>query len=348
MNTNGQVSGDAQAGNGGAAPHPAPGPAASMTQEHALVVDNAAAGAYRRLVLQAPVIAERARPGHFVACATGPRNGSGSLLLRRAFSLHRADPATGTIELVVADHAPGTHWICTRAPGELLDLLGPGGRGFALPQDDSACVLVGGGYGSAPLFWLADELRARGNRADLVLGAANTPRLFGHDLHQRAPHAAGEAGPGSGMTYLVTEDGSLGSRGRVSDVLGEVIAAAQARLVYACGPMAMLRAVHQLAHPLGVPTQLAVEESMACGIGVCMTCVLPVVGADGQTRMARSCVDGPVLSGASLRWDAIDIAAGRATSRVPSDCLGAPLPPAHSPNDRKAADTAVTEPGENR
>jgi dihydroorotate dehydrogenase electron transfer subunit len=98
-------------------------------------------------------------------------------------------------------------------------------------------------------------------------------------------------------------------------------------VVYACGPMAMLRAVADLAATRGIPSQVAVEESMACGIGVCMTCVLPVAGDDGVTRMVRSCVEGPVFRGNALRWDAIraggpDSATG---SAVPDDCLGAPL-----------------------
>jgi dihydroorotate dehydrogenase electron transfer subunit len=79
----------------------------------------------------------------------------------------------------------------------------------------------------------------------------------------------------------------------------------------------MLRAVAEIAIARGIPSQVAVEEAMACGIGVCMTCVLPVRGDDGVTRMARSCVEGPVFMGEQLRWDAL--------GSVPSDCLGAPV-----------------------
>jgi len=78
-----------------------------------------------------------------------------------------------------------------------------------------------------------------------------------------------------------------------------------AQVIYACGPMEMLRAVGDVARTAGIPAQVAVEESMACGIGVCMTCVLPVVGDDGQTRMLRSCVEGPVFRGDRVRWDDI-------------------------------------------
>jgi dihydroorotate dehydrogenase electron transfer subunit len=87
-------------------------------------------------------------------------------------------------------------------------------------------------------------------------------------------------------------------------------------VVYACGPMAMLQAVTEVASNVGVTAQCAVEESMACGIGVCMTCVLPVRGEDGVTRMLRSCVDGPVFRGEQVRWDCV--------GTVPEDTYGAP------------------------
>ena len=90
-----------------------------------------------------------------------------------------------------------------------------------------------------------------------------------------------------------------------------------ADVVYACGPMPMLRAVHEIATAYGAHSQCAVEEAMACGIGVCMTCVLPVVGDDGQTRMVRSCVEGPVFRGDRVRWDDL--------GTVPADAVGEPL-----------------------
>jgi dihydroorotate dehydrogenase electron transfer subunit len=109
----------------------------------------------------------------------------------------------------------------------------------------------------------------------------------------------------------------MGERGRVSDVLPQVLDRTGADVVYACGPMAMLRAVTEIAGERGIPTQVAVEESMACGIGVCMTCVLPVVGDDGVSRMVRSCVEGPVFLGDRVRWDDV--------GTVPEDVLGAPV-----------------------
>jgi NAD(P)H-flavin reductase len=98
----------------------------------------------------------------------------------------------------------------------------------------------------------------------------------------------------------MTDDGSAGRRGWVTDAVAEQVGGVG--VVYACGPMGMLRAVAELATAAGVPSYVAVEESMACGIGVCMTCVLPVVGADGRTRFSRSCTEGPVFGGDRVRF----------------------------------------------
>jgi dihydroorotate dehydrogenase electron transfer subunit len=108
-------------------------------------------------------------------------------------------------------------------------------------------------------------------------------------------------------------------------VLGEVVDRTTASVVYACGPMGMLRSVTEVADRHGAVAQVAVEESMACGVGVCMTCVMPVTGNDGLTRMVRSCVEGPVFRGDRVRWDAFADGIGR----VPDDAVGAPRAGGH-------------------
>jgi dihydroorotate dehydrogenase electron transfer subunit len=120
---------------------------------------------------------------------------------------------------------------------------------------------------------------------------------------------------------ITTDDGSAGLQGRVSDVIPDLFMRGQSAVVYACGPMPMLRSVADLAKQRNIVSQVAVEESMACGIGVCMTCVLPVIGDDGITRMSRACVDGPVFRGDKVRWDDL--------GTVPADCLGAPKDGGH-------------------
>lgn len=298
----------------------------TAAQVLAEVLENRPAGAYRHLVLRAPEVARDARPGHFVACAVGGTESA--LLLRRAFSLHRADAEAGTVEVVVARHGPGTRIIAALRAGETLDVVGPLGQPFALPERPVATMLVGGGYGSAPLTWLAEALRENGSRVDVVVGAGDAHRLFGEE---------GARGVADSVT-VTTVDGSAGTAGLVTDVMPDLMAEHGTTVAYACGPMAMLRAVHEVAERCGATSQLAVEESMACGIGVCMTCVLPVRWPDGSTRMTRSCVEGPVFAGDRLRWDAI-CAAG---SAVPDDALGAP---ATVPAPSEAAGPVAIAPG---
>lgn len=256
-------------------------------------------GAYTRIAVHAPAIVDAARPGQFVAFAVGgPVSG---LLLRRAFSIARIGPA-GTIEVVVAPVGPGTRWLTQRVAGDRVDIVGPLGRPFPLPVaaergHGPRALLVGGGYGAAPLFALAGLLRTRGCDITMALGAATADKLYGVPEARRI----------ADRTAFATEDGSLGVTGRVTAAFDPLLS--DVDLVYACGPMAMLAAVARLAGAAGVPSHIAVEEAMACGIGVCMTCVLPVRprgthGAAG-VRMVRACTEGPVFPGDAVQFDLI-------------------------------------------
>ncbi len=253
-------------------------------------------GAYHAMTVVAPGMAELTRPGHFVAVQVGGLESS--MLLRRAFAIYDVKERGvygGTVEFVFAVHGKGTAWLASRRPQDKLDLVGPLGQPFKLPKDPVTATLVGGGYGSAPLLPLASALRDRGCRVDFVLGAGSADRLFGQLDAKRI----------ASSIEVTTDDGSMGRLGRVSDVLPQLLDRTASDVVYACGPMAMLRAVSELAAEREIPCQVAVEESMACGIGVCMTCVLPVIGDDGLTRMVRSCVEGPVFLGDRVRWSDI-------------------------------------------
>jgi dihydroorotate dehydrogenase electron transfer subunit len=270
-------------------------------------------GAYHLLRFVAPGVALGARPGQFVAVAVG--GDTSAHLLRRCFSIHKVSPGDGTVEVVVAASGPGTRWLTELSTHDEVNIIGPLGAAFPLPSEPVACVLVGGGYGSAPLFWLAAALAERGCHIEMILGAGGQERLFGVAAARRAAY---------GVT-VTTEDASMGIKGRVSDVLAGVIGRSHADVVYGCGPMAMLRSITEVATAHAVIAHVAVEESMACGIGVCMTCVLPVVGDDGLTRMVRSCVEGPIFRGDRIRWEAFD----NGSCRVPEDAYGAAAMGAH-------------------
>jgi dihydroorotate dehydrogenase electron transfer subunit len=270
------------------------------------VITNKRVGAYHHLTFVAPGMAELVKPGNFVAIAVG--GPESSMLLRRSFSIYASTSRGvygGTIEIIFAVAGRGTAWMSRLNPHDPIDVVGPLGRPFALPKDPVNTLLVGGGYGSAPLFSLSEALRARGSRVDVVLGAGTSDRLFGQLEGRRHAHSL----------TITTDDGTAGVQGRVTDVLPELISRHGTDLIYACGPMAMLKAVADLGSQLGIVTQCSVEESMACGVGVCMTCVLPVRGRDGVVRMLRSCVEGPTFDGSTVLWDAV--------GTVPPEALGA-------------------------
>src|SRR5215211_9372401 len=278
------------------------------------VLERRRVGAYHALTLLAPRIAGQARPGQFVHLLAGEDR---SFPLRRPFSIHRAErprgsggppgwppggmggsggpgPALGTVEVVFDVVGAGTGALSRLRPHDVVDALGPLGRPFTPPETPTGCVLVGGGYGTAPLYFLATELRPRRCRVDFVIGAASAGRLLDAMEAKRLGHSL----------TLTTDDGSAGRRGQVTDPLGDLLARTGAGQVYACGPMPMLAAVSRVAAAAGVPCQVAVEEQMACGTGICFSCVVPVgvEGPTGLTRMARSCLEGPVFEGTAIAW----------------------------------------------
>ena len=264
------------------------------------------AGEYVEFTIVAPRIASAFKPGHFLAVAVGGENTA--MILRRAFAIAGATPGdtfAGTVQFVVAEHGPGTRWLVQRRAGETLDVVGPLGTPFPIPNGAAPAVLVGGGYGSAPLLPLAQRLLEQGAPVEIVLGAASANRLYGELAAKRLV----------GQVTVTTDDGSAGQKGLVTEVLPAAIERVHAEIVYACGPMPMLRAVGDIAKARAIRAQVAVEEAMACGIGVCMTCVLPVRGADGTSRFVRSCVEGPVFDALNVRWADV--------GSLPADLVGA-------------------------
>jgi dihydroorotate dehydrogenase electron transfer subunit len=281
-------------------------------QVKARLISNKKVGSYHHLIFAGDGIATGVRPGHFAAVAVGDENSP--MILRRAFSIHKAAEITSrgsTLELIVAAHGPGTQWLVAQHEGAIIDVVAPLGKPFALPKTPANCLLVAGGYGSAPMVYLAQELIARGCKVDIIFGAGTESKLF--DVLEAKRLAR--------YFEITTDDGSVGTEGRVSTAMPAMMAKGETEAIYACGPMPMLQSVANLASKSNIISQCAVEESMACGIGVCMTCVLPVIGDDGITRMVRSCTDGPVFRGDKVRWDEI--------GSVPADCLGAPKSGGH-------------------
>jgi dihydroorotate dehydrogenase electron transfer subunit len=263
----------------------------------ATVVSNKRIGQYHQILLNIGEVVRSCRPGNFVAISVGGDNSG--LILRRAFAIsrvsHRSDKGDGTMELIVAPYGSGSTWLCLQMEGSSLDIIAPLGTAFGIPTVPAQALLIGGGYGSAPLFGLAEVLKSRGCRVDMILGASTASKIYAPIEGKRSVSSL----------KIYTEDGSTGILGKVTDPIPSLIRDGVVDVMYSCGPMGMLGAISRIANEADIVHQCAVEESMACGIGVCMTCVLPVVNLDGDVAMLRSCIDGPVMDGARVKWDQV-------------------------------------------
>ena len=271
-------------------------PIRSAVCEAAVLSHEGRGAGYRLLRLSAPAVAAAAAPGQFVHLRVPALEASA---LRRPFSICDADPATGTLSVLYKQVGRGTAAMAALAPGDRVDLMGPLGRGFPLPPPDAAPLLVGGGYGVAPLYFLARTiLRGRPDAAPhLFVGGRTASDLLLLDEFR----ALGVA------VHPATNDGSLGERGLVTIPLDAFLRAAGPSdgkpVLYACGPSPMLRALDERALAGGFPAWLSLDRRMACGVGACCGCAQKARGPDGAVRVAMVCSDGPVFPQGSIVWD---------------------------------------------
>jgi dihydroorotate dehydrogenase electron transfer subunit len=240
-------------------------------------------GAYRVLRV-ADVETPEPRPGQFAMIAAAERWGGGEgerPYLARAFSIARR--RVGESQFLLEDVGPGTRRLCELREGEGLWALGPLGKGFEAPTARRRAILVGGGVGIAPLAILQDALEAEAEReVTVLLGFRDGARAEGAALLRGA--------------QVATDDGSVGHRGLLTELLSKELYSDSRAQVYACGPAPMLEAVRAMCATRDVPAQLALEAGMACGFGACYGCAVPKRGG-GYLRV---CVDGPVLDAAEL------------------------------------------------
>lgn len=265
-----------------------------MKRARAEVLNVRRFGVYHSITVVAPEVAERARPGQFVSI--GMPQGR-SFIFRRQFSIHEASRRggwAGTLEFVFDRHGPGTSWLAGVRVHEFLDVIGPLGTAFAYPAKLNACLLVSEGHASAPMYFLAQELRARGKRVDMIVGAETHEHVFKPIEGKRL----------SQTFSIVTADGSLGERGTVLDALPGMLETTGAEVVYAAAPRPTLRAIAEMCLEREIPSQIAIEDEMPCGTGLCYTCAIPVIRKDGAGYdNLRACAEGPVFNPARILWD---------------------------------------------
>jgi len=239
--------------------------------------------------IAAPEIARTALPGQFLHIRCSPADAP---LLRRPISISRIGRAEGWVEFVYRVVGEGTLLLSRAKPGEELDVMGPLGTPFrADAGTDARHILVGGGVGIPPMLALAEHLwdAREAGRVEVLLGGRTADLVLCEDDFR-----------GLGVEPRVsTDDGSLGRAGLVTELLDAALRQGGERRVYACGPVPMLRAVDNVCRAHGVPCQVSFEARMACGVGACLSCVIPT-----STGYQRVCTEGPVFPSEDVVWTA--------------------------------------------
>jgi dihydroorotate dehydrogenase electron transfer subunit len=243
---------------------------------------------YFRVVLRAPGIAPLVQPGQFVHLRILPLQDA---LLRRPFSVFQV--AGDTFSVLYKAVGKGTAALSRMRSGEKLSVIGPLGRGFTLPAaGDEMPLLVAGGYGMAAMYLLAQRSPRLGmvfvggrRRADILCEPEF--RALGWEVR------------------VTTEDGSHGERGLVTEaLLAELRSRSGRRKLFACGPTPMLRAVAGIAAEFKLAAELSMDEHMCCGVGVCLTCVIPIQAGEGW-EYQRTCTEGPVFEAGRVLWEGV-------------------------------------------
>ena len=222
-------------------------------------------------------LAQDARPGQFV----GLYPKSGAELLPRPVSICEADKTNNRLRLVYRIAGKGTKEFSHLKAGGKIAVLGVLGNGFPLGKAEGKKVfLMGGGIGIPPMLELA---KAMDEKKQILLGYRNKDLFLEEDLEKY------------GDVYVATEDGSVGTKGTVMDIIKAY--SLQADMIMACGPMPMLRAIKEYAAKQGMDAYISLEERMACGVGACLGCVCKTTEEDAHSHVhnARICTEGPVF-----------------------------------------------------
>jgi len=244
---------------------------------------------YVLMRLASPAVGRGARPGQFVMVKV---TAEPFPLLRRPLSIHDAGASGFSLFFKVC--GLGTDILARRRPGDVLDVIGPLGTGFSVSEEfrGKRVLLVGGGRGAAPLYFLGRELKALGARVGVLYGGRCVS-----DIPLRHEFEAAGLAPACS-----TDDGTFGFRGLVTELLADEAARGPADFVFVCGPEAMMSAVAAKVREQGVPAEFSLESMMGCGIGACWGCVRRVRSRDG-TGWTKICEEGPVFAGDRIVWE---------------------------------------------
>jgi dihydroorotate dehydrogenase electron transfer subunit len=238
---------------------------------------------YWRMVFDAPKLAQAVKPGQFVHIRTDEHGLQP--FFRRPFSVYRAQKY---VEIFYQTVGPGTRLLSLKQKGDLIDVLGPLGTGFVMPpQDTRLIVMIAGGIGIAPMLILSDVLKKK--KYDLMLLFGGRDRGHVYPMKEFKDNGV--------KVHIATDDGSVGTKGKVSVLFDKIDKAPGPAFIYACGPNPLLKAVQALAAVKGMAGQAACEETMACGLGACLGCSI-----ETNRGFKTVCYDGPCFDLAEVKF----------------------------------------------
>jgi len=235
--------------------------------------------------LSAPEVSREAQPGQFIHLRCTEQYDP---LLRRPFSIHKV--RKDTLEILYKVTGRGTSLLSKKREGERINLLGPLGRGFKINLSfTSEIILIGGGIGVAPLYFLACRLKRF--PLTVFIGAKTKEKILGKEDFMN-----------QGLKVkIATEDGSEGFRGLVTDFFFSQFHSSIG-VIYACGPVPMLKEISNFSLRHNIFCQVSLEQRMGCGIGACQGCVIK-----GKDRYLRVCKEGPVFEAGEIDWSKISL-----------------------------------------
>jgi dihydroorotate dehydrogenase electron transfer subunit len=256
----------------------------SIVAELAKVVANTAVNTeYRHLVVDCSEVASLAQPGQFFQLLC-PHPAGEQPFLRRPMSLYGADPVARQVEFLYKVTGAGTRGLDLIKPGDQLDIMGPLGSGFTLDPKWRHIVAIGRGAGLATLAPLAKAAKANDTKVTAIFSARRPELLVSVDLFKN--HGAD--------VVPVTDSDQTSGPGNVERILRGLIAAGKCDAFFTCGSSRLMRVQQRLAIEFGLPGQVAMEQQMACGIGLCYCCIRDF-NVGGEIVNRRVCWDGPVF-----------------------------------------------------
>lgn len=232
--------------------------------------------------VKSPEIANTAKPGQFLEIKVSK---TGEPFLRRPISIYNIEKGNGIIEFIFQVKGKGTELLSQYEEGNTIDIMGPLGKGTFNIDGVKKVAIIGGGIGTYPLYELSKELKENNVDVTMYMGFRNKDLVTLEKEFEEV----------SNKVVITTDDGSYKEKGFAIDFMKKDIEQNKVDMIFACGPLPMLKAVKEYAVKENIPCQISLEERMGCGIGACLGCAVKVISGQ-EPRYGHVCKDGPVFN----------------------------------------------------